>query len=125
MKSNSRKIMAFVVLASFCVFVGCVTGPQPVKQYELGKVTAETILYEARVMQNHGAITVDQFNQIRDIYDQLRQAQDIAIDARKAVIAYNTTDNQNKFTVAMNNVLALSIRMVTLAQNIGLMKGGI
>jgi len=117
-----RIFVTLFVLAAFAL-AGC-SGPQPVKQYELGKVTAETILYDARIMQNQGKITAAQFDQVRKVYDQLKQAQDAAIDARKAMIAYDTADSKAKAQTAMDGVLRLSTQMLTLAQDIGLMKGG-
>ena len=112
-----------VLVATLALVAGC-SGPQPVKQYELGKVAAETILFDARVMQNRGAITADQFGQIRKIYDQLREAQDIAIDAREALITYETPGSKLRSQVAMEGVLRLSTQMITLARSIGLMKEG-
>jgi hypothetical protein len=118
--------MKKILVSIFIVFalVAC-AGPQPVKPYELGKVTAETILYEARMAQNRAQITAAQFDEVRKVYDQLKQAQDIAIDARKAMITFNTVDNQKKATVAMDSVFRISAQMITLANSVGLMKGGI
>jgi len=121
MKRNALNILVLAVVA---LLLAACAGPQQVKPYELGKVTAESILFNARVLQNKGQISADRFEQIRQIYDQFRQAQDTAIDARKAVIAYNTADNQAKARAAMNGVLLLSARLVSLAQGIGLMKEG-
>jgi uncharacterized protein YcfL len=112
-----------VLVAAFALVAGC-SGTQPVKQYEMGKVAAETILFDARVMQNRGTITADQFEQIRKVYDQLKQAQDIAIDAREAMITYETSGSKLRAQVAMEGVLRLSAQMITLAQSMGLMKGG-
>lgn len=111
---NLLLLVFIIVVGSSCA------GPQTVKQYELGKVAAESLLYDARVLQNKGMITADQFNQVRKVYDQLKQAQDIAIDARKAVISYNTAENKAKATTAMSNVLSLSTQLVGLAQSMGI-----
>ncbi len=116
-----RILTALFVLAMFAL-MAC-AGPQPVKQYELGKVAAESVLYEARVMQNKGQISAAQFDQIRKVYDQLKQAQDAAIDARKVMIAYDSADSRTKAQTAMNGVLRLSTQLIMLAQSIGLMKG--
>jgi hypothetical protein len=99
-------------------------GVQSVKPYELGKVTAETILYQARVAHNDGILSDDQFYKVRDAYDKFRDAQNVAIDARKSLIAYNTAENQNKANIAMNEVLKLSTEFLALAQSLGLMEGG-
>lgn len=111
----------FMILAVIG-FMAC-AGPQPVKQYELGKVTAETLLYEARMAQNRAQITAAQFDQVKKVYDQLKMAQDLAIDARKAMITFNTVDNQAKAQKAMEAVLGLSSQFVALATDLGLMKG--
>jgi len=120
-----RKIQGYAaifMIMAVIMFMAC-AGPQPVKQYELGKVTAETLLYEARMAQNRAQITAAQFDQVKKVYDQLKQAQDIAIDARKAMITFNTVDNQAKSQKSMEAVLALSGRFVALATDIGLIKG--
>lgn len=117
-------ILNILVLAVVVLFLAACAGPQQVKPYELGKVTAESILFNARVLQNKGQISAAQFDQIRKVYDQFKQAQDVAIDARKVVIAYNTADNQAKAQTAMNGVLQFSAQMISLAQGMGLMKEG-
>jgi hypothetical protein len=40
------------------------------------------------------------------------------------MIAYDTADSKAKVQAAMDGVLRLSTQMITLAQDIGLMKGG-
>ena len=117
---RKRSILLLMVMMVFCL--SACAGVQSVKPYELGKVTAETILYQARVAQNNGTITENQFVQVRDAYDKFKAAQDVAIDARKAMIAVGTADAEQKATVAMNNLLILSTEFIALAQKFGLME---
>lgn len=117
---RKRSILLLMVMMVFCL--SACAGVQSVKPYELGKVTAETILYQARVAQNQGTITENQFVQVRDAYDKFKAAQDVAIDARKAMIAVGTADAEQKATVAMNNLLILSTEFIALAQKFGLME---
>ena len=117
---RKRNILLLMVLMVFCL--SACASVQSVKPYELGKVTAETILYQARVAQNQGTITENQFVQVRDAYDKFKAAQDVAIDARKAMIAVGTADAEQKATVAMNNLLILSTEFIALAQKFGLME---
>ena len=117
-------IVGILMLWVFMVAYSC-KGIQTVKPFELGKVAAESLLYDARVLQNKGMITADQFNQVRKVYDQLKQAQDIAIDARKAVITYNTADNQAKASTAMSSVVSLSTQLIGLAQSMGINVAGV
>jgi hypothetical protein len=117
-------VLRILVLALAVIFLAACAGPQQVKPYELGKVAAESLLFNARVLQNKGQISAAQFDQIRTVYDQFKQAQDAAIDARKTVIAYNTADNQAKAQTAMNGVLQFSTQLISLAQGMGLMKEG-
>ena len=117
---RKRNILLLMFLMVFCL--SACAGVQSVKPYELGKVTAETILYQARVAQNNGTITENQFVQVRDAYDKFKVAQDVAIDARKAMIAVGTADAEQKATVAMDNLLILSTEFITLAQKFGLME---
>ena len=118
---RKRSILLLMAVFFAVSIIGC-AGVQSVKPYELGKVTAETILYQARVAMNQVKITEDQFIQVRDAYDKVKLAQDYAIDARKAMIAIGTADAENKAMVAMNNLLTLSTEFITLAQNLGLME---
>ena len=117
-----KEIKLLILFSCLLALVAC-AGPQPVKQYELGKVTAETLLYEARMAQNRAQITASQFSQVKIVYDQLKQAQDLAIDTRKAMITFNTVDNQAKAQKAMDAVLSLSTQFIALATDLGLMKG--
>jgi Flp pilus assembly protein TadD len=117
---RKRSILLLMVMMVFCL--SACAGVQSVKPYELGKVTAETILYQARVAQNQGTITENQFVQVRDAYDKFKAAQDVAIDARKAMIAVGTADAEQKAIVAMNNLLILSTEFIALAQKFGLME---
>jgi hypothetical protein len=113
-------IVGILMLWVFMVAYSC-TGVQTVKPYELGKVTAETILFDARVMMNKKVITTAQFDEVRKVYDQLKVAQDIAIDARKAVIKTNSApDAISKSSLAMSNVIILSTRLIELAQSMGI-----
>jgi len=116
---RKRNILLLMVLMVFCL--SACAGVQSVKPYELGKVTAETILYQARVAMNQGTITEDQLFR-KGRLRQFKLAQDYAIDARKAMIAIGTADAENKAMVAMNNLLTLSTEFITLAQNLGLME---
>jgi hypothetical protein len=118
---RKRSILLLMAILFAVSIIGC-AGVQSVKPYELGKVTAETILYQARVAQNQGTITENQFVQVRDAYDKFKAAQDVAIDARKAMIAVGTADAEQKATVAMNNLLILSTEFIALAQKFGLME---
>lgn len=124
MRKRQSIIFAILTAIALAAMLFACAGPQPVRQYELGKVAAESILFEARVLQNQGKITAAQFDKVRAVYDRLKQTQDLAIDARKALIAYNTADNQNKAQAAMTAVLQLSTQMVGLATELGFMKGG-
>jgi len=117
---RKRSILLLMVMMVFCL--SACAGVQSVKPYELGKVTAETILYNARVQQNQGVITADQFGQVRKVYDDFKAAQDVAIDARKAMIAVGTADAEQRATVAMSNLLTISTEFIALAQNLGLME---
>jgi len=119
-----KEIKIAILLVCLLALTAC-PGVQTVKPFELGKVAAESLLYDARVLQNKGMITADQFNQVRKVYDQLKQAQDIAIDARKAVITYNTTDNQAKAQAATSSVVSLSTQLIGLAQSMGINVAGV
>lgn len=109
-----------------CVFIVAImtmtacSGVQTVAPYEIGKVAAEAILYDARILQNQGVITAVQFDRIRKLYDQLAIAQNIAIDARKTVIVFNTAENQEKVKIAMTHVIEISAQLMELAVSLGI-----
>ena len=71
------------------------------KSFEATTVTAETILYKARVAQNSGVITSDQFAKIADVYTKWRACQIVAIDAEKVYLRMNTADAKNKLAAAL------------------------
>lgn len=114
-----KEIKLLMLCSCLLALMAC-AGPQTVKPFELGKVAAESLLYDARILQNKGTITADQFSQVRKVYDQLKVAQDIAIDARKAVILTGTADSQAKATTAMSSVVSLSTQLIGLAQGMGI-----
>ncbi len=118
-KQVSVLLVLVLMVYAMGILVNC-AGPQTVKPYELGRVTAETLLYDARIMQNKGALTADQFNQVRTVYDQLKVAQDIAISARKAVVDNSKDASPAKVSNAMNNVINLSTQLIKLAQSMGI-----
>jgi hypothetical protein len=126
-----KEARALCLLVVFVLVVGLLAacpGVQSVKPYELGKVAAETILFDARVAQNKGIITEQQFIEVRRVYDQLKIAQDIAINTRMAYIAGTIGPDGKPTTTefmvqsAMNSVLSISMQLVNLAQKLGLMK---
>ena len=119
MKRKMSIVMVFLCLA---IITAC-PGQQSVKPYEAGKVTAEGILFNARVAQNSGLITADQFGEVKKVYDQLKEFQDLAIDARKAMIIYNTSEMANKYDTVMSDVIKLSMRLMDLSTKLKLIKG--
>jgi len=106
---------SIIVLLLPIVFVACAT-PQSTKPYAISKVTAETILYEARVLLNNGKITAQDFDVIKTSYDYLQKAQDAAIDARIAAIRIGTAEANQKWQVAWEQVLRLSNNLINLAK---------
>ena len=126
MKSRFRvkEVTSLIIVCCLMMAFSC-AGPQTVKPFELGKVAAESLLYDARILQNKGTITADQVNQVRKVYDQLKVAQDIAIDARKAVIMQNDPANQAKAATAMSSVITISTQLIGLAQSMGISIPGV
>jgi len=118
---RKKFVMAAICMLLLCVACQQCSTVQTTKPYEIGKVTAETILYEARVLQNRGQLSAADFESIKGIYDKLRDAQDVAIDARIALIKYHSADNDKKVEAAMLEVVRLSTELLTLASkyNIG------
>lgn len=119
-----KEIKLLMLCSCLLALMAC-AGPQTVKPFELGKVAAESLLYDARILQNKGTITADQFSQVRKVYDQLKVAQDVAIDARKAVISYDTGTNQERAAKAMSNVISISTQLIGLAQSMGINVAGV
>lgn len=122
MYSQRVKTLATLVIL-VCFIIAC-AGPQTVKPYKAVKVTAETILYESRVLMNKGTITEQEFNKVRDVYDKLRVAQDKVINARKALITYHVADAQSKLDVAVVEATELLIELLQVAKDYKIDVGG-
>lgn len=121
--SNQIAVQGIVMAAAFLFILAIMqacAGVQTVKPYELGRVTAETILFDARVLMNKKVITEAQFNEARKVYDQWKAAQDIAIDTRKLAVKTSLAPDIATANLAMSNVLILSTRLLTLAQSMGI-----
>ncbi len=119
---KSRGLMCVVLLLVLCslVALAACTGPQTVKPYAVVKATAEEILFDARVLQNKGQITDVQFETINTYYNKVKDALDVAIDARLALIAVNSVENQNKVTVATVKAIQLLSEFQALAVQFGI-----
>ncbi|MCL4490470.1 MAG: hypothetical protein M1510_00990 [Nitrospirae bacterium] len=100
MKSVIGKIFASIVSLTVLALTAC-TGAQMVKTAEVSKSTGESILYEARMLQNKGVITDGQFNNIRDMYDLWQPAEKLAIEARIAYLRVKTADNKQKMYLSI------------------------
>jgi len=109
-----------IILAAICMLllsVACqqCSTVQTTKPYEIGKVTAETILYEARILQNRGELSEQDFETVRGIYDKLKDAQDVAINARMSLIQYHSAGAETQAEIAMLEVVNLSSELLRLA----------
>lgn len=113
-----RHVRALSVVV-LCVFlVACASSM--VKPLEVSKVTAETALYEARLLQNKGVITEAEFLQLKTVYDKLKIAQDVAIDTRIAYLMLSSTENEAKMLNARKVVTQLSAQFVSMAEKLGI-----
>lgn len=102
------------------LFISCSKYRLLYEPYEIGKVTAETILFKSRIAQNKGLITEDQFNQIRKIYDDLYVLQNQAIDLTIAYVKYNKQSDKEKLDALMNEIEKLSLKLLELSLKYGI-----
>lgn len=107
------------VLLMLSTLAGCSTGPV-VQTMEVTKVTAESILYEARVAQGKGKITTGQFDVIRGAYDKLKVAVDLSIDARIGYLTLQTPDAEVRMTGTIAAVTDATVQLISLASSLGL-----
>jgi len=114
------------VLGLFCVgvfaltlLVGC-AGPQTTKPYEIGKATAESILYEARVTQNTGKLSAADFAKIQQYYERYKLSQDFIIDTRYALVESYDADQKLQYDVALRNLPTLLKDLMDLAAGFGI-----
>ncbi len=95
-----------------------------VKPVQITKETAETVLYQARIMQNKGTLTAIQFDQVRKAYDALKIAQDVVIDARVAYLASESTTNKAALDAALTAVTKELTNLTKVAVDLGVIAGG-
>lgn len=95
MKRFIGKLVALVLVVGLLFsFVAC--GAKTVKGFQAGKVVAETVLYESRILQNQGKMDAATFDKVRGLYDKWAVAQNSAIDARIAYLRSGAaTDKSN------------------------------
>lgn len=117
--------VALILLMTLAAY-GC-TGGAFVKSTEATRTFAESVLYEARVSQNKGQLTAEQFATVKGVYDKLYDAQNSVIDARIAYLKA-TEGEQAKaefnFKQATAVLGSVSADFVALAVKYGLGKGG-
>jgi hypothetical protein len=113
-KAFVRKAAVVLFLASFA-FAGC-GGAGILKTAQVTKDTAETALYEARVMERQGVITADQFAEVTKAYETVRAAQGVLIDARETYLKSPTQDNQSAVTAAIVALAADSAQLIDIAR---------
>lgn len=121
-RRRTAGVIALVVMLALVLAMlnsGCASGPV-VQTIEVTKATAESILYEARIAQIKGKITDAQFNSIRDVYDKLRAAVNVSIDARIAYLTLQTTDTEQRMTEAVSAVTDMTVQLISLAAQFGL-----
>lgn len=104
--------------------VGC-AGTQSVAPYEIGKVTAETILYEARVMQNEGKITDTDFAKVKKAYDTMAATQALAIDFRIAYLQNRDAANKVQYEAYLRNIPLLLKDLLDIGAALGVPLGGV
>lgn len=114
----------------FCITLGLLAGcatAQNAQPYEIGKVTAEAILYEARVMQNAGKLSDADFQKIKRSYDQYRACQNIVIDTRLSLLKSYNADVKLQYDAALKNlpIMLKDLMDVAAAFNINLGFGGV
>jgi hypothetical protein len=110
-----RSAKVFLLLIMILSLVAC-GGTTVLKTAQVTKEAAEAALYEARILQNTGAITVDQFNEVRTAYDALKAAQDTLIDARESYIQSPSQDNKTALTSAASALARESTALIDVAR---------
>jgi hypothetical protein len=120
---QTKTITALVTIVAILALGAC--GTQSfVKPVQITKDTAETVLYQARIMQNKGTLTAIQFDQVRKAYDALKIAQDVVIDARVAYLASESTTNKAALDAALTAVTKELTNLTKVAVDLGVITGG-
>jgi hypothetical protein len=115
---QSRIAVILITLFMFATLAAC-AGPQTVKPYAVVKATAEEILYDVRILQNQGTINATDFELVKATYSKVKAAQDVVIDARKALITVNSAENQQRVNVAVIESIKLLSELQALAVQLG------
>lgn len=120
MKLSIKTLMALALT----VFVSVSCGTQSfVKPVKITKDTAEAALYQARVMQNNGTLTADQFATVRKAYDALKTAQDTVIDARVAYLADGSATKKAALDAALTALANELANLTRVAGDFGIIGG--
>lgn len=130
---RSRVSIAVALLFILAMLVGCpasqngsTTGTQILTTAETTKTLAEDILFYTRVYYNLGKINEAQFKSVKDAYDALYVVQNQMIDARIAYLKLPTdASNEEKYRMAMAQMAVAQLRLLQLAQQLGIFKGDV
>lgn len=117
--SRSGPFIKSLVVLALLVSVGC-SGTQTTKPYEIGKATAESILYEARIMQNSGKLSTADFEKIKRYYDRYKLSQDFIIDTRIALIRSYDASQKLQYDAALRNLPLLLKDLMDMAAGFGI-----
>lgn len=121
--TRNTKLATFLMITVLMLALAACGTPSFVKPTHVTKDTAETVLYQARVMQNKGTLTAAQFDTVRKAYDALKVAQDTVIDARIAYLTESTTTKQAILNAAISGVSKNLAAFMQLATDFGIMGG--
>lgn len=126
LKKLGKKGAAMIAL--FCLVVGLssgCSGVQTVAPYEIGKEAAVTILYEARLMNNSGKLSDEDFAKVKRAYDSLAAAQNLAIDFRITYLQSKDPADKIQYEAYLRNVPLLLKDLMELATSFGVNIGGV
>ena len=112
---RKRSILTLLIALLMILAIGC-AAVQSTKPYAVTKATAEETLFQARVLQNQGAITAEEFSTVKAAYDTLKKAQDAAIDARLAFLSKNSQEAEQKMNSAATEAAAALAGLISLAE---------
>lgn len=117
--SKSGPFIKTVLIIALAVVVGC-SGAQTTKPHEIGKATAESILYEARILQNSGKLSAADFEKVKRYYDRYKLSQDFIIDTRIALIKSYDATQKLQYDAALRNLPLLLKDLMDLAAGFGI-----
>lgn len=119
-KVTGKAVAALGILMLTVVLLAGCAGSTVVKSVEAVKITGETILIEAKVMNSTGKLSDTDFAKVKKSYDSLAAAQNLAIDFRIAYLQSKAEADRVQYEAYLRNLPLILNDLIALAKSLGI-----